>query len=238
MSGRSESTAAVIVVVLAGNIEQRVVAAISRAQVVERNLRDGSARFARRGCAARPPGCSLPTTFRASRRSCPPARRRHWCPGAGLARWSRAGAAATFVSVWRRRPSIRAWLGRRARWCLPARPTAFVSVCATAVKAVRMKTKRTLKLFMVLQFCGFCRNSSNLRRSGATEGNHPVNSRPRPSNKPRAAAKVAAKSPLNRLSLRPRELPRFWRFVRGTRALFRARSGRKAPARRCASAGP
>ena len=115
---------------------------------------------------------------------------------------------------------------------------AFVSVCATAEKAARMKTKRTLKLFMVLQFCGFRQNSSNLRRSGAPEGNHLVNSRPRPSNKPRTAAKVAAKSSLNRLSLQPRELPRFWRFVRGTRALFRARSGRKAPSRRCASAGP
>src|ERR1039458_7245688 len=51
---------------------------------------------------------------------------------------------------------------------------AFVSVCATAEKAARMKTKITLKLFMVLQFCGFRQNSSNLRRSGATEGNHPV----------------------------------------------------------------
>src|ERR1035437_8585935 len=83
------------------------------------------------------------------------------------------GAATVLMSIGAATPLVAG--GKAGAWVSAGTTIAFVSVCATAEKAARMKTKITLKLFMVLQFCGFRQNSSNLRRSGATEGNHPVN---------------------------------------------------------------
>jgi hypothetical protein len=71
-------------------------------------------------------------------------------------------AATVFVSVVGAIPFVPGW----EAGALVSAGVTIVSVCATAVKAVRMKTKRTLKLFMVLQYCGFRQKLIKLKTFG------------------------------------------------------------------------
>jgi len=98
-----------------------------------------------------------PTTLDASLRSSPLAQRRHWCRcrPTGSNALIPAGTAAALVPICTATgvcvcldgdSIVPGWMA--GHWCLPVRR--LVSVCATAVKAARMKTKRTLKLFMML----------------------------------------------------------------------------------------
>jgi hypothetical protein len=107
-------------------------------------------------------------------------------------------AATAFAFVWTATVLGSGW--RAGALVSAGTATAFVSVCATAEKAVRMKTKRMLKFFMILPFCDFCRNSLNSRRTSAPEGNGLVNLTA-PANKNHAPrSSLQAKRLLNRLS--------------------------------------
>jgi hypothetical protein len=93
----------------------------------------------------------MPTGKAAALVPCKPTGSNALIPAGTAAALVPIGAATGFVFVWTAIPFVPGWVAG----ALVSAGATIVSVCATAGKAARMKTKRTLKLFMVLQYCGF-----------------------------------------------------------------------------------